>query len=126
MRYVGTSKISTGTRAIKMPQVGRVKPVLILPQVFAEIMMPCFAAMTRNPIMANSLAKMTNTGNSEMACMDTRGRKTRIKILSAKGSMILPKSLTMFKRRASQPSSQSVEETKMNKIMVQSWAMFVW
>ena len=54
----------TGTRAIRIPQIGSVKAVLIFPDRCADMMMPSLAAKTLSPMTANSRVRTIKTGKA--------------------------------------------------------------
>ena len=111
--------------ANKMPQIGNVTAVLIFPLNDASTLNFLLAANTLTPIIANSLAKIRNTGKGLITPIDNNGNKINNKILSASGSSNFPSSDTILNRLATHPSNASVLATKVNKIIQNNWVFSV-
>ena len=80
--------------------------VLCFPSFSAERTRPFEAAMRRRPVMRNSRLTMMVAAQAGMALRGTRQMKAAaIMILSTRGSMRRPKSVSMWKRRAISPSA---------------------
>ena len=83
--------------------------VLALPQLLAAMTRPCSTASRRTEVTANSRSMMRMTHTVEARSSFTRQiRADMTRILSAKGSMSLPKLVTKWSRRAILPSKWSV------------------
>ena len=83
--------------------------VLTLAILLAARTRPCCAATSRKPLMMNSRATITMTTQSEIRWKYTRQiRAEQTRSLSARGSINLPKFVTILYFRAIRPSKKSV------------------
>ena len=88
--------------------------VLALPYQLAAMTVPLLAATMRMPETMNSRARMMSTGQPGSTASSTRAMSAAVtRILSARGSMNFPKSVTSPRLRARYPSIQSVQEMRM-------------
>lgn len=109
-----------------MPHSGSVMAVLSFPEKLAAMtVLLSDAVTTRSPMMANSRAKIMNTGNDVMTCISSNGKKTSTIILSANGSNIFPREDTILSFLATQPSKKSVSPMSVKMIMVVNWTLLV-
>src|SRR5256714_739199 len=101
--------------------------VLTLPSVRAGVTTPCWLAVIRSIVTANSRAMITIATHAAKRPSETRvSRAPMTSSLSASGSISLPKVVIDWRRRASQPSTASVIDATANTIAASRSPLGVW